>query len=102
MNKNQKSAIAMMMVAGGLASAIPVQATTVVDPPVADASNKSIVPCVKTKAGGLAPCVKTRAGGIAPCVKTKAGGIAPCVKTKTGELLPAVKVQGVTVEPAPK
>jgi hypothetical protein len=102
MNKNHKSAIAMMMVAGGLATAIPAMASTVVEPPVADAAGKAIVPCVKTKGGGIAPCVKTRAGGLIPCVKTKGGGIAPCVKTKTGEIAPCVKVKGLATDAAAK
>lgn len=82
MLKNRSSAIAMMIVAGGLATAIPATAAPVATPAVSDAKAKEIVPCVKTKVGGLAPCVKTRDGQIAPCVKTKTGDIAPCVKTK--------------------
>lgn len=80
--KNRSSAIAMMIVAGGLATAIPALAAPVAAPPVSDAKTKEIAPCVKTRAGGLAPCVKNRGGEIAPCVKTKTGDIAPCVKTK--------------------
>lgn len=71
MNKNRKSAIAMMMVAGGLAAAIPALAATVVEPVVSEASAKGIAPCVKTKAGGIAPRVKTKKGELAPCVKVK-------------------------------
>lgn len=87
---HRKSAIAMLMVAGGLATAIPVQADPDPANTTIEKSNKAIVPCVKTKTGALAPCVKTRTApvAIAPCVKTKTGAIAPCVKTKTAPISP--------------
>lgn len=83
----RNSAIALLMVAGGLAAAMPVQAQ--IDPNLApattEAANKEIVPCVKNKTRVLAPCVKNRTspGTVLPCFKTKTGAIAPCVKTKT-------------------
>lgn len=80
MIKNHKSAVAMMMVAGGLAAATPLKAEPVAAP--ADASTKTLAPCVKNRVGGIAPCVKTRVGEIVPSVKTKTGAITPCVKTK--------------------
>lgn len=86
-SSHRKSAIAMLLLAGGLTSAMPARAQVnlEVTPAANEASDKKIVPCVKNKTRGLAPCVKTRSapGGIAPCVKTKTGAIAPCVKTKT-------------------
>jgi hypothetical protein len=84
---HRKSAIALLLVAGGLTAAMPARAQ--IDPsikPVAnEASDKKIIPCIKNKTRGLTPCVKTRnvPGAIVPCVKTKTGAIAPCVKTKT-------------------
>lgn len=82
---HRKSAIAMLMVAGGLATAMPVQADPDPANTTIETANKAIIPCVKTKNRTLAPCVKTRIApvAIAPCVKTKTGAIAPCVKTKT-------------------
>lgn len=79
-----KSAIAMLMVAGGLAAALPAQANPDPASVAAQAATKEIVPCVKTKTHGLAPCVKTKGtpGSIIPCIKNKTGAIAPCVKTK--------------------
>lgn len=74
----------MLMVVGGLATALPAQANPDTASVATQAAAKEIAPCVKTKTRGLAPCVKTKGtpGGIAPCVKTKTGAIAPCVKTK--------------------
>ncbi len=74
----------MLMVAGGLATALPAQANPGPTTVAAEAQAKEIVPFVKAKTRGLAPCVKTRStpGGNIPCVKTKTGAIAPCVKNK--------------------
>ncbi len=80
----RKSAIALLMVAGGLAAALPVLANPASAPVAGGAASKEILPCFKNKTRELAPCVKTRGapGAIVPCVKTKTGAIAPCVKTK--------------------
>ncbi|MES2948271.1 MAG: hypothetical protein V4858_06995 [Pseudomonadota bacterium] len=80
----RKSAIALLMVAGGLAAALPVQANPGSAPVAGDAANREILPCFKNKTRELSPCFKTRGapGAIAPCAKTKTGAIAPCVKTK--------------------
>ena len=89
---HRKSAIAMLLVAGGLVSAVPARAQ--VNPDVApvanEASDKKIIPCVKNKTRTLAPCVKNRntPGAIIPCIKTKTGAIVPCVKTKAVVTVP--------------
>lgn len=79
------SALAMLLVAGGLAAALPARANPVEAPATGgETAAKAVIPCVKAKTRGLAPCVKSKTGLIVPCVKTrnKTGAIAPCVKTK--------------------
>lgn len=78
----RKTAMAMLLVAGGLAAALPARANPVEAPATGEAAPKAVIPCVKNKTRGLAPCVKSKTGLIVPCVKTKTGAIAPCVKTK--------------------
>lgn len=86
MTSNRKSAVAMLMVAGGLCAAMPTQASPDPAHAVESTTTPEIAPCVKTRTRGIAPCVKTKSpvkpGAIVPCVKTKAGALAPCVKTK--------------------
>ena len=80
-----KSALALLLVSGGLLAAAPAQAQINPDvrPESAKATDRSLIPCVKSKNPSIAPCVKNKHGDIVPCVKNKTGGIAPCVKTKT-------------------
>ena len=76
----RKSALALMMVAGGLVAAAPALTT----PAFAQSTKAAVGPCAKTRKGAVGPCMKTRKGVVAPCMKTRKGLVAPCAKTKKG------------------
>ena len=80
MTMNHKSAIALLFVAGGLATAVSAVAADVPALPASQADGNPPARGAKTKIGELQPCIKAKAGGLAPCVKNKT--IHPCIKTK--------------------
>lgn len=99
MYNNRSSAVAMMIVAGGLAVAVPARAHAAETSGVNEDLVKSTARCDK-KIGNIAPCVKTKAGGLAPCVKTKADDLALRAKPKTAVIVPCIKNKGAVVAPA--
>jgi hypothetical protein len=52
---HRKSAIAMLMVAGGLAAAMPVRAAPEAENTPIETANKAVVPCAKTETVATAP-----------------------------------------------
>ena len=78
MKAYRKSAVAMMLVAGGLAAAV--SATTV--PAYAQSDEGTIAevtPCIKTRENEVTPCIKTR--DVTPCIMPR-GDVTPCIKPR--------------------
>lgn len=89
MYNNRSSAVAMMIVAGGLAVAVPARAHAAETSGVNEDLVKSTARCDK-KIGNIAPCVKTKADDLALRAKPKTAVIVPCIKNKGAVVVPAI------------
>ena len=79
MQTYRKSAVAMMMVAGGLVMAMPAVADTALTS--SDTTTVTeITPCIKPREGvDITPCIMPR--DITPCIMPR-GDITPCIKPR--------------------